>query len=91
MSNEKRLIDVNDALDRLRRAEPNLKVVSVVGVKAVSIDAFIHFLESRKTVDAVEVVRCRDCIYRHIRYNCQGRRMDFFCADGKRVGGYENG
>ncbi len=36
------------------------------------------------TVDAVEVVRCKDCKHRHTRYNCGGRPMDFFCADGER-------
>ncbi len=38
-----RLINVDEALAKLRKVEPELKVVSVVGVKAVSIDGFIHF------------------------------------------------
>ena len=54
-----RLIDVDKALEKLRKVEPKLKVVSIVGIKAVSIDGFIDFLERQKTVDAVEVVHGR--------------------------------
>jgi hypothetical protein len=61
MENKKRLIDVDEVLKKLRKVEPSLKVVSIVGVKAVSIDAVIQYLERQKTVDAVEVVRCKDC------------------------------
>ncbi len=36
--------------------------------------------------DVRPVVLCRDCVHRHIRDwpSCQGRRGDFFCADGKK-------
>lgn len=53
------------------------------------------------TVDAVEVVRCRDCIYTRKVYGrlvckygtCAGciLRDDFFCANGERRGGGEDG
>lgn len=46
------------------------------------------------SVDAVEVIRCRDCrnwrpheagVYGDCAYKCNGyRREDFFCADGER-------
>ena len=32
----------------------------------------------------VDVVRCGECKHRMKRHNCQGRHMDFFCADGER-------
>lgn len=37
-------------------------------------------------VDAVPVVRCKDCIYRYrgSRAKCTGRRPDEFCSDGER-------
>lgn len=40
------------------------------------------------TADAAEVVRCGECIHRHEgrRPFCQGRRPDWFCADGIRRG-----
>ena len=45
----------------------------------------INALRMAKTVDTVQVVRCKDC--RH-RYNakrfCTGRRDDWYCADGVR-------
>lgn len=38
------------------------------------------------TVDAVEVVRCKDCIHRVKRSwaKCAGRKPDDFCSDGVR-------
>lgn len=36
------------------------------------------------TVDAVEVVRCKDCQYRGSTAACLESGDDWFCADGKR-------
>ena len=36
------------------------------------------------TVDAVEVIRCKDCIHRHVWHSCQGKRKDDFCSYGER-------
>lgn len=58
---EKRLIDANNLLNRLIKAEKGMSVVSIVGFKAVPIDGVIRFLENAPTVDAVEVVRCKHC------------------------------
>jgi hypothetical protein len=46
--------------------------------------AFREDIEKLPTVDAVEVVRCRNCRHRHTGGRCAGRPMDFFCADGER-------
>ena len=35
-------------------------------------------------VDAMEVVRCKDCQYRGSTAECLERDDDWFCADGKR-------
>ena len=59
MTTEKRYIDANDALERLQKAEREMKVVSVVGCKAVPIEGVIEFIQSIHTVDAVEVVHGR--------------------------------
>ena len=56
MANEKRLIDANDALERLKKAEKEMMVVTMMGCKAVPMDGVIDFVASRPTVDAVEVV-----------------------------------
>ncbi len=61
MATEKRLIDANDALERLQKAEKEMMVVTIVGCKAVPMDGVIEFIQTRPTVDAVEVVRCKDC------------------------------
>ena len=59
MADEKRMIDVNDALERLKKAEKEMKAVSGMGCKAVPMYGVIDFLENRPTVDAVEVVHGR--------------------------------
>lgn len=41
-------------------------------------------IDMAPAVDAVEVVRCRNCRHRHTGGRCAGRPMDFFCADGER-------
>jgi len=32
--------------------------------------------------DIVMVVRCKDCVYRGTRQRCDGRKPDYYCADG---------
>lgn len=61
MATKKRLIDAVDALEQLKQAEKEMKVVTPLGCKAVDIKAVLKYIESRPTVDAVEVVRCKDC------------------------------
>lgn len=85
MATEQRLIDANELEVKMGG------LCDEFGTDHLFIDAIVYEIGNAPTVDAVEVVRCRDCIYRHTRYNCHGRQMDFFCADGKRVGGRVNG
>ena len=56
MATEKRLIDANDALERLQKAEKEMKVVSILGYKAAPMDGVIEFIQTRPTVDAEPVV-----------------------------------
>lgn len=86
MANEKRMIDVNKVIDSMQKCldeSPDKKD----SVAYFAFKSIIECLKQEPTVDAVEVVRCRNCIYRHTRHNCAGRPMDFFCADGARIGG----
>lgn len=90
-----RLIDAEE-LERLF----NEQIEQGVGVIG-AFDAFYDALQDTPTVDAVEVVRCRDCIYTRKVYGrlvckhgtCAGciLRDDFFCANGERRGGGEDG
>jgi hypothetical protein len=89
MTNEKRLIDANALKEQIIK-EIHCYWNNGDGGYYLAEDV-IPDIEDAPTVDAVEVVRCRDCIYRHTRHNCHGRKMDFFCADGKRVGGRVSG
>ena len=61
MTNEKRLIDANEAR------------------KHSTHDIITHFLDRCPTVDAVEVVRCKDC--KEIA-SCRIREVGFFTEDG---------
>ena len=58
-------------------------------------EEFVHFLKKQKTVDAVPVVRCRECkqgevddpdfpeeYYCHV--GCGWNNGDFYCAYGER-------
>jgi hypothetical protein len=38
------------------------------------------------TVDAVEVVRCGECIHRGNLQECDGRPLDWYCPNGVRKG-----
>lgn len=40
-------------------------------------------LREAPAVDAVEVVRCKDCVYRHTNPHCHGRPMDWYCPNGE--------
>ena len=87
MATEKRLIRLDELMKfpiRFDHCDKEHGDVNFV----CGIETVLEYAEYLPAVDAVEVVRCRDCIYRHTRYNCQGRQMDFFCADGKRMGGF---
>ena len=57
--------------------------------------AVVDMLESAPTVDAVKVVRCRDCAVPHNKYtgcpelNGLVTAPDFYCSYGERKGGTE--
>lgn len=81
-----RLIGADELLDKAWDAENGLGWEKVVSIKDV-MDA--------PTIDAVEVVRCKDCRYRYVdgenvRYNvCELNHNkvqsdEWFCADGER-------
>lgn len=84
MANEKRLIDAN-ALIEEANAEGAYGYV----------DAFQ--IANAPTVDAVEVVRCKDCVVPHNKYTgcpeLNGLVMppDFYCSFGKRKDSDGNG
>ena len=65
-------------------------------------EEFVRFLKKQPTVDAVEVVRCRECKFhsswmmnRNLRYICPESGMfpngeNDFCSYGKRKGGKDH-
>lgn len=64
-------------------------------------DEFVVFLEKQPTIDAVEVVRCKDCIRRYDTDECpmcfliEGKYYEYtngngFCDRGERKEGADN-
>ena len=62
--------------------------------KNATIDLIAHYIDRLASVDAVEVVRCKDCEYSYdeISYLCCSHGVcvdcevppNFYCAEGKR-------
>ena len=85
MADEKRLIDANALLElvqfRLPIDNQNAEVI------AGCVDITRRLIQNAPTVDAVEVVRCKDCKhYMTIHCTCDGCCIsdDWYCADGER-------
>jgi hypothetical protein len=53
-------------------------------------------INSMPTIDAVEVVRCKDCVYRDQEFRCIAiyygfnPHDDWFCANGRKDGRWKN-
>ena len=97
--NEKRLIEANalvKCIELLAKHEDSFRQSVILGV--------VHTVKAQPTVDAVEVVRCRDCIH-YFSGAClkiysdgnvsqdawQERNEDDFCSYGERKEGDGNG
>ena len=102
MANEKRLIDVNKVINSMQKCldeSPDKKH----SVGYFAFESIIECLKQEPTVDAVEVVRCRDCKHARI-HPCgyvychrDGRNayemtfnLDSFCSYGERKEGDDN-
>lgn len=98
-----RLIDA-DALKKVFERYINAPHVRFFEEMAVAIDTCNRFLDNAKTIDAVPVVRCKDCVHYYDRdpvclkiYSdgnvssdaWQERKPDDFCSYGERKDGVE--
>ena len=66
-----RLVDIDDAIEKAIESD------KVVGSGIWETSEVVEYLEGLPTVDAVEVVRCKDCKY----YNPESQRCDHPCLD----------
>lgn len=93
-----RLIDANVAIERAKNSD------KIVGTSILGTGEVVEFLEDCPTVDAVEVVRCRDCKHRYNGKDCthplllsysfgaiRNVKDNDFCSYGERKGGDGNG
>ena len=85
-----RLIDADDLLAKVMIDAPGFMDGGSEITKAF-IMAMINTRSVTPTIDAVPVVRCKDCMHRNDIHKCQllegcgGHEADdWFCADGKR-------
>jgi hypothetical protein len=93
MANEKRLIDANEVIRSMQMVIDEENNPNSLGCCVMR--EFIKGLELTPTVDAVEVVRCKDCEYRHdscfagkgniyCDYHHKYFGLDDFCSYGER-------
>ena len=78
MANEKRLIDADALLEEIQRTRKAYKKITTFTAHNV-----IACIKIAPTVDAVEVVRCKDCKHRHSSEYCECRPADGYCNDGE--------
>ena len=90
MANEKRLIDANALLaelDKFANPMPNKSGYDFLCGMATAITE----IENAQTVDAVPVVRCKDCKRNYSGIYCMRNSVviqpDDFCSYGERHGG----
>lgn len=73
MENKKRLIDANALIEWIDMGHFRNPLETCFSERDV-----VDMLESRPTVDAVEVVRCKDCKHKGwIQEPCHGKSVDF--------------
>lgn len=85
---KQRILKVRDSIPaelpaayyELRATKPNNQGNAMRG----GIRKALHCMEMCHTIDAVEVVRCKECIHRPVWRSCQGKREDDFCSYGER-------
>lgn len=79
-----RLIDA----DELIKAIPSTSVdvfENCRNCKLLDKEEIIYFIEKTPTVDAVEVVRCKDCEWKEVcEINFEYKGADGYCSKGKR-------
>lgn len=96
MANEKRLIDANAFLKDILTAGIGKTIIEY------SESDIGYMIRKRPTVDAVEVVRCKDCIRRYDTDECPmcylsgGQYVEYtsgnsYCSRGERKDGDGNG
>ena len=82
-------------IDENKLKEQMFALVEQIGDERLHIDAVVHLIDDAPTVDAVPVVRCKDCIRYRPDGNVWGRctvaanpmRKKDFCSYGVRKDG----
>ena len=71
---------LTEDLELLAKHQESFRQSVILGV--------VHKIKEQSTIDAVEVVRCKDCMYFKTRL-CENEDNydDWFCADGERKEG----
>ena len=81
-------------IDENKLKEQLFALVEQIGDERLHIDAVVHLIDDAPAVDAVEVVRCRNCkkaehdtIFQ--QYWCRGREVDpdGYCSNGEQKDG----
>ena len=89
MATEKRLIDANELLRIYKKWIPQLILPQDQKDKE-AIETCIKVLEDQTTVDAVEVVRCKDCKHWHEETGWCNQHSHFIGAKGEACNPWES-
>lgn len=75
MANEKRLIDVNRVINEMQKCLDESLPDAHDSIAYFAFESIITALKQEPTVDAVEVVRCKDCKYQIKEWHSDNRMI----------------
>ena len=83
-----RLISADKLFMFVQDSKHTILIVGILSelCMTTSMRRFLRMIFHAPTVDAVEVVRCKDCENRHSSEFCECRPPDAFCSDGIKGG-----
>ena len=87
MDNKMRLIDANALLDEIRKSKDghNHTECEILMNHHMEHDVFMDLVDLAPTVDAVEVVRCKDCKLAKKPYTPQLQKLYMICTVSEEI------
>lgn len=78
------LIDRNKLIRKAQRVAVEAWKMKMTAPIETTLNQFIDWVKEAPTIDAVEVVRCKDCKYRKACCRPCYKSADSYCSDGER-------
>ena len=80
-----KLIDADEIIERCNFVIEH-GIASADGSHPISAEVVLEVLKETPTIDAIPVVRCKDCIHRFFCRDLLNKEPDDYCSDGERRG-----